>query len=153
MNPNSAADPGLVYDLTVIDYLNFLCAHGYNATLLQAFSDGPYTCPNQASFADFNYPSITVPNLNGPITITRRVKNVGAPGTYKASVRAPANVSVLVEPSGLTFAKIGEEKTFKVTFKPVVSGLPKDYVFGQLTWSDGRHKVRSPLVVKHFSRL
>jgi hypothetical protein len=29
-NPNNAIDPGLIYDLTVVDYLNFLCASGYS---------------------------------------------------------------------------------------------------------------------------
>lgn len=29
VHPNLAADPGLVYELTVNDYLNFLCAHAW----------------------------------------------------------------------------------------------------------------------------
>ncbi|KAG6794279.1 hypothetical protein POTOM_003521 [Populus tomentosa] len=110
----------------------------------------PYKCPENASLAEFNYPSITVPGLNGPVTVTRRVKNVGAPGTYTVKVKAPPKVSVVVEPSSLEFKKAGEEKIFKVTFKPVVNGMPKDYTFGHLTWSDSNgHRVKSPLVVKH----
>ncbi|XP_073268121.1 subtilisin-like protease SBT5.4 [Populus alba] len=150
VNPNLAADPGLVYDTNVIDYLNFLCAHGYNSTFIIEFSGVPYKCPENASLAEFNYPSITVPDLNGPVTVTRRVKNVGAPGTYTVKVKAPPKVSVVVEPSSLEFKKAGEEKIFKVTFKPVVNGMPKDYTFGHLTWSDSNgHRVKSPLVVKH----
>ncbi|KAG6790866.1 hypothetical protein POTOM_007035 [Populus tomentosa] len=115
------------------------------------FTDGvPYKCPENASLAEFNYPSITVPDLNGPVTVTRRVKNVGAPGTYTVKVEAPPKVSVVVEPSSLEFKKAGEEKIFKVTFKPVADGMPKDYTFGHLTWSDSNgHLVKSPLVVKH----
>jgi hypothetical protein len=57
---------------------------------------------------------------------------------------------VVVEPSSLEFKRAGEEKIFKVTFKPVVNGMPKDYTFGHLTWSDSNgHHVKSPLVVKH----
>nr|TKR90054.1 hypothetical protein D5086_0000237020 [Populus alba] len=150
VNPNLAADPGLVYDTNVIDYLNFLCARGYNSTFIIEFSGVPYKCPENASLAEFNYPSITVPDLNGPVTVTRRVKNVGAPGTYTVKVKAPPKVSVVVEPSSLEFKKAGEEKIFKVTFKPVVNGMPKDYTFGHLTWSDSNgHRVKSPLVVKH----
>eukprot|EP00258_Populus_trichocarpa_P035694 XP_024451713.1 subtilisin-like protease SBT5.4 [Populus trichocarpa] len=149
VQPNLAADPGLVYDTNVNDYLSFLCAHGYNKTLLNAFSDGPYTCPENFSFADFNYPSITVPDLKGPVTVTRRVKNVGAPGTYTVSIKAPAKVSVVVEPSSLEFKQAGEEQLFKLTLKPIMDGMPKDYEFGHLTWSDGLHRVKSPLVVKH----
>jgi hypothetical protein len=78
------------------------------------------------------------------------VKNVGAPGTYTVKAKAPPEVSVVVEPSSLEFKKAGEEKIFKVTFKPVVNGMPKDYTFGHLTWSDSNgHHVKSPLVVKH----
>ncbi|XP_061945921.1 uncharacterized protein LOC133669702 [Populus nigra] len=149
VQPNLAADPGLVYDTNVNDYLSFLCAHGYNKTLLNAFSDGPYTCPENFSFADFNYPSITVPDLKGPVTVTRRVKNVGAPGTYTVSIKAPAKVSVVVEPSSLEFKQAGEEQLFKLTLEPIMDGMPKDYEFGHLTWSDGLHRVKSPLVVKH----
>ncbi|KAJ6753299.1 PROPROTEIN CONVERTASE SUBTILISIN/KEXIN [Salix purpurea] len=150
VNPNLAADPGLVYDTNVIDYLNFLCAHGYNSTFILEFSGVPYKCPEKASLAEFNYPSIAVPDLNGPVTVTRRVKNVGALGTYTVKVKAPPKVSVVVEPSSLEFKKAGEEKKFMVTFKPVMDGMPKDYTFGHLTWSDSNgHHVKSPLVVKH----
>ncbi|KAJ6753300.1 PROPROTEIN CONVERTASE SUBTILISIN/KEXIN [Salix purpurea] len=50
VQPNLAADPGLVYDTNVDDYLNFLCAGGCNKTLLNAFSDGPDTCPENFKF-------------------------------------------------------------------------------------------------------
>uniref|UniRef100_A0A2N9EIW9 Subtilisin-like protease fibronectin type-III domain-containing protein n=1 Tax=Fagus sylvatica TaxID=28930 RepID=A0A2N9EIW9_FAGSY len=45
MQPNRAMDPGLVYDITPEDYLNFLCARGYNDTLIRLFSEKPYECP------------------------------------------------------------------------------------------------------------
>ena len=147
MQPNQAADPGLVYDLTVNDYLDFLCALGYNQTMLKAFSDNPYKCPASVSILDFNYPSITVPNLSGSVTLTRRVKNVGFPGIYAAHISQPTGVSVTVEPSILKFSRIGEEKKFKVTLKANTNAEAKDYVFGQLIWTDDKHHVRSPIVV------
>ncbi|KAL0306698.1 UNVERIFIED_CONTAM: Subtilisin-like protease SBT5.3 [Sesamum radiatum] len=149
VQPNRAMDPGLVYDLAENDYLNFLCALGYNQTQIQLFSEEPYTCPQPIRLIDLNYPSITVPNLSGSVTVTRKVKNVGSPGTYRARVHSPRGISVHVEPDSLTFERAGEEKGFRVTLqvkKP--GGAVKDYVFGQLTWSDGRHYVRSPIVVK-----
>ncbi|XVF70955.1 hypothetical protein PTKIN_Ptkin11bG0204000 [Pterospermum kingtungense] len=150
VRPNQAMNPGLVYDLTIDDYLNFLCARGYNQGLISGFSDKPYACPKSYSLADFNYPSITVPNLSGSTTVTRKVKNVGSPGTYKARVKSPAGVKVSVNPSTLTFIKIGEEKIFTVTFEPKSNiKQPANYTFGQLIWSDGQHYVRSPLVVNH----
>ncbi|XVE80618.1 hypothetical protein DITRI_Ditri14bG0153800 [Diplodiscus trichospermus] len=149
VRPNAAMDPGLVYDLKVDDYLNFLCARGYNESMIRRFSEKPYACPKSYNLANFNYPSISVPQLSGSATVTRKVKNVGSPGTYKARVRSPAGVTVSVKPSTLTFKKIGEEKEFRVTFKSKGDGQPAGYAFGRLIWSDGRHHVRSPLVVKH----
>ncbi|KAG5232117.1 subtilisin protease family protein [Salix suchowensis] len=139
IRPNQAMDPGLVYDLTNNDYLNFLCALGYSDNQISTFSDTPYECPTKPiNLASFNYPSITVPKFNGSITLSRTVKNVGSPGTYRVRIRNPTGVSVSVEPEKLEFKKIGEEKAFT------------DYVFGELIWSDRKHHVRSPIVVKWF---
>ncbi|KAJ1376956.1 Peptidase S8/S53 domain superfamily [Sesbania bispinosa] len=51
ITPNWAMDPGLVYDLTATDYLNMLCACGYNQS--------PYV----VKILDFNYPAIVIPKL------------------------------------------------------------------------------------------
>ncbi|KAI9115827.1 hypothetical protein K1719_013496 [Acacia pycnantha] len=144
-------DPGLVYDLNTDDYLNFLCAHGYNQTQIMLFSKSPYSCPESFTIADFNYPSISVPNLAGnqSVTVTRTLTNVGDPGTYSVHVKAPHGVHVLVEPSLLKFEKAGEKKTFKVILKWIGEDDFSDYVFGEMWWSDGKHKVKSPIVVKH----
>ncbi|KAI8009907.1 Subtilisin-like protease SBT5.4 [Camellia lanceoleosa] len=152
VQPNRAIDPGLVYDITVNDYLNFLCALGYNETQITLFSEHNHTCPKPIfSLVNFNYPSITVPKLNNSIAVTRTVKNVGSPGTYSARVQNPTGVAITVKPERLKFEKVGEEKTFKVTMKVEEEEAKKVrdyYVFGQLTWSDGKHNVRSPIVVK-----
>ena len=146
--PNRAMDPGLVYDLSLNDYLNFLCALGYNATQIGLFSDKPYKCPKKVSLLDLNYPSITVPKLSGSITVTRTLKNVGNPRSYKAKVSNPTGISVSVEPKSLEFKSVGEEKSFKVTITLQNPKAAKDYVFGKLVWTDGKHYVRSPIVVK-----
>ncbi|KAJ4982426.1 hypothetical protein NE237_033263 [Protea cynaroides] len=148
--PNRAMKPGLVYDLTTNDYLNFLCAIGYNDSTINLFSESsvPYKCPKSTSLMDFNYPSFTVPSLFGTVTLKRTLKNVGSPATYKARVRAPLGISVSVEPDNLTFNSIDQEKSFHLTIKTKKAGAAKNYVFGQLTWTDGVHYVRSPIVVK-----
>ncbi|XP_017982587.1 PREDICTED: subtilisin-like protease SBT5.3 isoform X2 [Theobroma cacao] len=148
IQPNLAMDPGLVYDLAATDYLNFLCTLGYNETLISMFSQNPYKCPKPISLANFNYPSIAVPNLVGSITVTRTVKNVGSPGTYRAQVQRPTGISVQVKPKKLKFKKVGEEKTFSVTLNVMKAHPVKEYVFGQLIWSDHVHHVSSPIVVK-----
>ncbi|KAJ9184226.1 hypothetical protein P3X46_003973 [Hevea brasiliensis] len=147
IRPNRAMDPGLVYDLSVNDYLDFLCANGYNDTMVEQISQSPYNCPKSASLLDFNYPSITVPALSGSVTLSRKLKNVGSPGKYVVHIREPYGISVSVKPRILKFEKIGEEKSFKITLKAKWKGAAKNYEFGSLTWTDGFHNVRSPIVV------
>ncbi|CAK9177165.1 unnamed protein product [Ilex paraguariensis] len=147
IRPNRAMDPGLVYDLATDDYLDFLCALGYNQTAIQLFSEGPYDCSPDSNLLNFNYPSITVPNLSGSVTLTRKVKNVGSPGTYEALVRQPLGVSVSVKPTVLNFKNTGEEKSFTLTLEAKRADVPEDYVFGELLWSDGHHYVRSPIAI------
>ncbi|KAI4296081.1 hypothetical protein L6164_036070 [Bauhinia variegata] len=145
IRPNRAMDPGLVYDLTVHDYLNFLCATGYNKTHMAYFIKRPYPCPKSANILDFNYPSITIPELYGSVTVTRKLKNVGSAGTYVASTRAPKGISITLKPNTLKFHKIGEEKSFKMTISVDEPRLKT--AFAGLTWSDGKHNVRSPIVI------
>ncbi|KAE9594786.1 putative tripeptidyl-peptidase II [Lupinus albus] len=146
IRPNRAMDPGLVYDLTTNDYLNFLCACGYNQTQMRSFPDPhPYRCHNVVKILDFNYPSISIPKLYGSTTVTRKVKNVGTPGTYAARLHVPAGLNISVEPNTLKFDKIGEEKSFQLIIEVISPSLGA--VFGRLSWSDGNHYVRSPIVV------
>nr|GLL29429.1 subtilisin-like protease SBT5.3 [Ipomoea trifida] len=148
INPNRAADPGLVYDLKLTDYVNFICAQGYNETEITMVLGTPYKCPHHITLSTFNYPSIAVPHLKGTATVTRTLKNVGSPATYTASVRSPVGFSVTVNPKILKFEKVGEEKSFKVTLKAKGKNASADYAFGMLKWSDKKHRVRSPIVVK-----
>jgi len=164
VQPNRAADPGLVYDANATDYLGFLCALGYNSSVIAMFMAGAgdgdghaaHACPARAPRPeDLNYPSVAVPHLSptgAAHTVTRRVRKVG-PGAaaYDARVHAPRGVAVDVRPRRLEFATAGEEKQFTVTFRAREGFfLRGEYVFGRLVWSDGpgRHIVRSPLVVR-----
>ncbi|KAG6577556.1 Subtilisin-like protease 5.3, partial [Cucurbita argyrosperma subsp. sororia] len=98
--------------------------------------------------ADLNYPSISMNNLKSEaVEIKRRVKNVGSPGTYVAQVEAPPGVSVSVDPNTLKFTKTDEEKDFKVVLKRVSNNQTEGHVFGKLVWSDGKHRVSSPIFV------
>nr|GME01357.1 subtilisin-like protease SBT5.3 [Ipomoea batatas] len=148
INPNRAADPGLLYDLKLTDYVNFICAQGYNETEITMVLGTPYKCPHNITLSTFNYPSITIPHLKGTATVTRTLKNVGSPATYTASVRSTVGFSVTVNPKILKFEKVGEEQSFKVTIKAKGENASADYAFGVLTWSDKKHRVRSPIVVK-----
>lgn len=143
--PNSAGDPGLVYDAGWNDWLGFLCGTS-NAV-------DPSTCALLESFgystdpSDLNYPSVASGSLCGPQTIYRTVTNVGPAGTYNVSVDAPAGIDVTVDPASLTLGA-GESATYGVTLVPNTTAVVGDYTFGSLTWSDGMHNVRSPIAVK-----
>ncbi|KAI4307812.1 hypothetical protein L6164_030953 [Bauhinia variegata] len=150
IQPHPALDPGLVYDLSIADYLNLLCAYNYTQEQLRIIYHKNFTCPLFYNMLDFNYPSITIVDLAAErVTVTREVKNVGTPGTYVVGIKPPYGIKVNVEPSSLTFKEIGEKQRFNVTLIPFPPGKKKDYVFGELRWSDGKHKVRSPIVVKN----
>ncbi|KAJ7960218.1 Subtilisin-like protease [Quillaja saponaria] len=148
VQPNSAMDPGLVYDLTFNDYLDFFCSLGYNETQISLFIESPYKCTKKISLTNLNYPSIRVPKLSGSITVKRILKNVGSLATYRAQVQKPTGTSVFVEPKILKFSKVDEEKSFNVTLQVKQANTAKNYVFGSLIWSDGKHNVKSPIVVK-----
>ena len=145
IRPTGAIDPGLVYDLSPNDYLEFLCASGYKEKNLRVFADGNFKCPISSSILNFNYPSIGVQNLTGNVTLTRRLKNVGRPGVYRVRVQQPEGVKVSVKPSVLKFKKIGEEKRFELTMIGAMANSQIGY--GTLIWTDGKHFVRSPIVV------
>ena len=118
---------------------------------MSLFIEEPYACPpKNISLLNFNYPSITVPNLSGNVTLTRTLKNVGTPGLYTVRVKKPDGILVKVEPESLKFSKLNEEKTFKVMLKAlwtigltvltcleVSHGQMVCTMLGVLLWSEG----------------
>jgi hypothetical protein len=145
IKPNSAADPGLVYDAGFVDWLAFLCG------TTTAVNPTSCTTLKNAGFSfdpsDYNSASIAIGDLAGTQTVTRKVTNVGsAAATYTASVTGLAGVSAVVTPASLTLNP-GQTKSYTVGFTRGTAAL-NAYVGGQLTWTDGTHNVRSPIVVK-----
>ncbi|KAL2316998.1 hypothetical protein Fmac_030874 [Flemingia macrophylla] len=149
IRPNLAMEPGLVYDMRTRDYLNFICAHDHNQYLLKYFNRSSYTCPKSYSIENLNYPSITVANRGmNPINVTRTVTNVGtATSKYVVSANVSDGFNVFVRPSSLTFKTIGEKKSFRVIFLATSAPSHGFPVFGNLSWTDGKHTVTSPIVV------
>jgi hypothetical protein len=136
INPNAAADPGLVYDSTPGEWLAFICGTGQLTGCAQTMDP-----------SDLNVPSISIGDLAGVQTVRRTVTNVtGASATYQLNVAAPAGFDVAVSPSTFTIAPNGRQ-TFDVTITRTTGPLAT-YRFGSLTWSDGNHSVRIPLVVR-----
>ncbi|KAI3780942.1 hypothetical protein L2E82_10936 [Cichorium intybus] len=158
LNLDLAMDPGLVYDLTNEDYVSFLCSIGYGAKTIQVITRSPAACPMRRKPVpeNLNYPSIAALFSTGKKgvlrkTMIRRVKNVGdVNSVYTAKVEAPKGVTVAVRPGKLVFSDKVRELSYYVTVKmdgtSVVMG-DSGAVFGSLSWVDGKHVVRSPIVV------
>lgn len=131
---NDATDPGLVYDAGFSDWVDYLCATGELADC--ASTDA----------SDLNYPSIAIGALVGSQTVTRTVTNVSASSSYSYSIDGLAGVDVSVSPATLNVAA-GGTASYEVTL--TVNGAPVGaYTEGGITWSDGIHTVRSPIVVR-----
>lgn len=154
INPLKALDPGLVYEMKTSDYILFLCNIGYTQENIHKMvlpCPGVDTsCPMvPGSNTNINYPSITVSNLKSTMTIKRTVRNVGHKRNtiYFASIVKPDGVEVFIWPRALIFSWFNEESSYYVTLKPQKKSQGR-YDFGEIVWSDGFHKVRSPLVVR-----
>jgi len=139
VKPNSAADPGLVFDSGWIDWLGFLCGTGQ----LQASY-----CPSIGiDPSDLNVPSIAIGDLAGSQTVRRTVKNVGGQSaTYTPSVSGMLGITVAVSPASMTLQP-GKSATFTVTFTRSTAPV-NAYSSGHLTWTDGIHTVRIPMAVR-----
>ena len=135
---NSATNPGLVFDSRWNDWLSFLCG-------VQPGGGCAGVTPMHPS--ELNVPSIAFGALPGSQRVTRRVTNVsGSAATFNASVTGMAGFTVTVSPSPLTLAA-GETKEVSVTVTRTSAPL-NAYTGGQLTWNDGVHTVRIPLVAR-----
>jgi subtilisin family serine protease len=143
--PNSAADPGLVYDHGFLDWLAFLCGT----------TDGvdPADCEfleMDLGFSldpsDLNVASFAIGSLAGTQTVERTVTNVSdVSETYEFSYSLPG-VDVVADPSSFTLAP-WESATYTLTFT-VTSAAPDAYVTGFVHWTgDQGHVVRSPVAV------
>jgi subtilisin family serine protease len=136
ITPNTAADPGLVYDAGFNDWLAFLCGttNGVSPAACNALAGLGYSFDP----SNLNLASIAIGDLAGVQTVTRTVTNVGSStATY---------IAVNVSPASLTIQP-GKSKSYTVTFTRTTAAL-NSYTAGQLTWTDGLHSVRSPLIVK-----
>jgi subtilisin family serine protease len=145
VRPNSAADPGLVLDAGWNDWLAFLCGttSGITPATCTALSGMGYSLDP----SDLNVASIAIGDLAGVQTVTRRVTNVGhRRATYTASLTGMDGFDVAISPSSLTLHR-GATGTFTATFTRTAAPLSA-YAGGQLTWSDGKHAVRIPMVVR-----
>jgi hypothetical protein len=145
ISPNRAIDPGLVYTNEFRDHAAYLCNR----------LSPPYSQADCASYAaagftgvasDLNLPSVALAELITGDVVKRRVTNLGPPSTYNASIVAPQDVAISVEPATLVLGT-GESAQLSLRFTSTSTAFDL-WDFGQLTWSDGKHTVVSPIAVQ-----
>ncbi|KAI8569933.1 hypothetical protein RHMOL_Rhmol02G0316400 [Rhododendron molle] len=149
VNPNGAADPGLVFDMGRPDYIHYLCAMGYNNTAISRLNGQSTVCPSKKpSILDVNLPSIIIPSLRKFTTLTRTVKNVGpAVSVYRSVLEPPVGTTVSVKPDVLAFNATTKTISFTVTVHSMHQ-MNTGYYFGSLTWTNGVHIVRILMSVR-----
>ncbi|CAO2197293.1 unnamed protein product [Urochloa humidicola] len=139
IDPNKAADPGLIYDIGPSDYNYF-----FNCAIKKSVDCNATSVPGYL----LNLPSISVPDLRYPVTIPRTVTNVGeVDAIYHVAVQSPLGVKMDVEPSVLVFNATNKVHTFQVKLSPLWK-RQGDYTFGSLTWYDEKRTVRIPIAAR-----
>ncbi|KAL6144405.1 hypothetical protein ACLB2K_055098 [Fragaria x ananassa] len=159
VHPQKAMDPGLIYDISSSDYVDFLCNSNYTTKNIQVVTRKLANC-NGAKRAghsgNLNYPSLSVVfqqygKRKKSTHFIRMVTNVGDPkSVYHVTIRPPRGMSVTVQPEKLAFRRVGQKLNFlvrvqarEVKLSPGSSSMES----GSIMWSDGKHTVTSPLVV------
>ncbi|GMJ00869.1 hypothetical protein like AT5G59100 [Hibiscus trionum] len=153
VNPVKAINPGLVYDNVEGDNVRFLCSSGFSEEKIRLISGTNSSCPKNSTKMlprDFNYPTLTTlvkADDSFTVSFQRTVTNVGvARSTYNATISSNFDLEVRVIPQVLSFKTLWEKKSYNVTIKGKALG-EKSMASASLTWSDGIHNVRSPIVI------
>ncbi|OIV98936.1 hypothetical protein TanjilG_07371 [Lupinus angustifolius] len=156
INPVSALDPGLVYEIEPQDYFEFLCTQHLTQNQLRGFAQySNRSCTHTlASPGDLNYPAISLvfqeKTSISVLTVHRTVTNVGPPiSKYHVIVSPFKGVFVKVEPEILSFTREHKKLSYNVTFTTKSRQTTPE--FGSLVWKDGLHRVRSPIVITWLS--
>ncbi|MBA0836523.1 hypothetical protein Goarm_008731 [Gossypium armourianum] len=159
VHPTKAMNPGLVYDITPMDYVDFLCNSNYTINNIQVITRRNADCSGAkraGHVGNLNYPSFSaVFQQYGKHTMSthfiRQVTNVGDPNSvYKVTVRPPSGTLVTVEPKQLVFRRVGQKLNFLVRVEATAVKLAPgstNMKSGSIVWSDGKHNVTSPIVV------
>ncbi|XP_022759531.1 subtilisin-like protease SBT4.14 [Durio zibethinus] len=156
LNPTRAVNPGLVYDMDEMSYVQFLCHEGYTgssiAHLVGTKSINCSSLLHGFSYDALNYPSMQLKMENGKPQTTcvfwRTVTNVGPPSVYNATIKAPEGVEIAVKPTRLFFTRLLQKRSFKVVVKAKpVESTSFSVRSASLEWKSTGYSVRSPVVI------
>ncbi|KAJ6334947.1 hypothetical protein OIU78_011729 [Salix suchowensis] len=155
VNPDRARNPGLVYDMDEMSYIQFLCHEGYSgssmAVLVGSKSINCSSLLPGIGYDALNYPTmqLRVKNEQEPTVgvFRRTVTNVGpSPSIYNATIKSPTGVDIAVKPTSLSFSRSGQKRSFEVVVRAKPMPSPQ-ILSGSLVWKSNRHVVRSPVVI------
>ncbi|XP_038725533.1 subtilisin-like protease SBT1.5 [Tripterygium wilfordii] len=157
VDPERANDPGLVYDIAVDDYLDFVCASNLSSIQITSITRRPVNCSRAQNLKpwDLNYPAVSVVfgapgSSRTEVFVRRTVTHVSdGPAAYTATIRDPEAVTITVDPPKLVFSKIYERQSYVLRIlasEAVPVGVIRTE-FGQVTWTDGKHQVTSPILL------
>ncbi|KAK3141820.1 hypothetical protein QOZ80_4BG0338700 [Eleusine coracana subsp. coracana] len=153
VNPERAADPGLIYDIDPSDYVAYLCGM-YSSQNVSVIARRRVDCSTVTAIPEsmLNYPSISVTfqptwNWSTPIIVERTVKNVGeVPSAYYAAIdMLDDDVIVGAYPRELVFTEANQEQSFRVFVWPRQNG--GKVLQGALRWVSDTRTVRSPIAI------
>ncbi|XP_022887944.1 subtilisin-like protease SBT1.5 [Olea europaea var. sylvestris] len=160
VHPQKAMDPGLIYDLSSYDYVDFLCNSNYTTKNVQLVTRKYKDCSGAkraGHIGNLNYPSLSAVfqqygKKNKTSThFIRTVTNVGESNSvYEVTINPPKGVVVTVQPERLAFRRVGQKLNFLVRVqvrKEKLSAGNSVLKSGSIVWSDGKHDVISPVVV------
>jgi subtilisin family serine protease len=145
VKPNSAADPGLVYNAGWNNWLAFLCGTttGVGASTCNTLTSMGYSTDP----SDLNLASITIGDLAGVQTVSRKVTNVGGKETYSFSYIGLAGFTVAPSTASFTINP-GASQAYTVTFTRTTATL-NAYTGGYIFWTgDKGHVVRIPVLLR-----
>lgn len=138
VQPARMFEPGLVYDSGFADWLAFICG---------AEPGGGCGGVTPIHPSNLNVPSIAIGAVAGVQKVVRTLTNVTRRTISVApSVAGMVGFDVQVSPAVLVVPP-GESRSFEVTFTRTDAPL-NAYTGGQLTWSNERYSVRSPIVAR-----
>ncbi|KAK8650530.1 hypothetical protein V6N13_140165 [Hibiscus sabdariffa] len=156
LNPARAINPGLIYDIDEMSYVQFLCHEGYSgSSIAHLVGKKSINCSSilpRFGYDALNYPSMQLNMENGQQqtvgVFRRRVTNIGPPSVYNATIKATKGVQITGRPTSLLFTRSLQKRSFKVVVRANHTASSKFTVISaSLVWRSSRYTVRSPIVV------
>ncbi|XP_010484555.1 PREDICTED: subtilisin-like protease SBT1.9 [Camelina sativa] len=140
LSTKNVLNPGLIYDTSPQDFINFLCHNAKQSRKLINIitrSNLSDACKNPSPH--LNYPSIIAyftSDQNGPKIFRRTLTNVGeAKTSYSVRVRGLKGLNVVIEPKRLMFSEKSEKLSYTVRLESPIA-LEENVLYGSVSWFD-----------------